>query len=199
MSLRTILPLLAALGATACGASYQRIYEGDVRFEHCYRLDADPAASRDARLACWSGWTFAHTVGQNNDRVSYARRRESALRNGDDTPAGPTLVTGQPSTVATQQLALTGAPASPARAPTAPLALTAPTTTSAPSPPPIPSAGAVFAVTGGSGGSGPGLTSRQLCSQECGQNFTTCVTRCDGPPCAQKCGNQVKICLDTCL
>lgn len=193
MSLRTILPLLAALGATACGASYQRIYEGDVRFEHCYRLDADPTATRDDRLACWSGWTFAHTVGQNNDRVSYARRRESALRSGDDTPAGPTLITGQPSTVATQQLALTGAPASPAR-PGVATAGPLPAPTAGPSP-----SAAVFAVTGGSGGSGSGLSSRQLCAQECGQNFTTCVTRCDGPACAQKCGNQVKLCLDTCL
>lgn len=174
MSLRTILPLLAALGATACGASYQRIYEGDVRFEHCYRLDSDPKIDRQMRLNCWSEWSQFHTPGQTYDRVAYARRREAALRNGDATPTGPTLITGlEPPAVTTQRQALTG---SPTPAPTGAKTLAPAAATSA-----------------------QGLSSRQLCAQECGQGFTNCITRCDQNTCAQKCGAQVKACLDACL
>lgn len=171
---RTILLLLAALGSTACGASYQRIYEGDVRFEHCYRLDADPSIDSQVRLACWSEWTFAHTLGQTYDRVLYARRREAALRSGETAAVGPTLVTGQTSSVASQQQALSSRPRPSATSSSA-LALNAPE--------PAPST----------------LSSRQLCSQECGQTFTACVTRCTDDGCAQKCGVQVKACLESCL
>ncbi|MCS6900995.1 MAG: hypothetical protein RMJ98_14530 [Myxococcales bacterium] len=183
MSPRFILSLLVALGATACGASYQRIYEGDVRFEHCYRLDADPTISPQTRLTCWSEWTLLHTAGQNYDRIAYARRREAALRNGDTTPTGPALITGQSSSLATQHHALV-APApslSPTEPPTSPSAKATSRTVASPS-----------SATGA-------LSSQQLCARECGQTFTACVTYCDGPSCAQKCGNQVKVCLDACL
>jgi hypothetical protein len=184
VSPQTIFLLLAAFGTTACGASYQRIYEGDVRFEHCYRLDADATVSPQARLACWSEWTLLHTVGQNHDRVLYARRREAALRSGDVTPVGPALLTGQPSSVSTQHHALV-APPSPPSPPATMRALTS-------------SAKTMPLAVASSPGS-VALSSRQLCSQECGESFTGCVTRCDGPPCVQKCGTQVKVCLDACL
>jgi len=35
----------ASIGA--CAASYQSIYEGDIRFEHCYRVDEDPHQFRN--------------------------------------------------------------------------------------------------------------------------------------------------------
>jgi hypothetical protein len=186
VSPRTIFPLLAAaLGTIACGASYQRIYEGDVRFEHCYRLDADASVTPQTRLACWSEWTLLHTVGQNHDRVLYARRREAALRSGDAAPAGPALLTGQPSSVSTQHHALVAPPSPPSP----------PATTGTPASPAAKTTPLAVASPPGSAA----LSSRQLCSQECGQSFTGCVTRCDGPPCAQRCGNQVKVCLDACL
>jgi len=165
----TPLLLLAAVNV-ACGASYQRVYEGDVRFEHCYRLDADASVSSQMRLSCWSEWSSGHTAGQTLDRVQYARRREAALRGGDASTTGPNLLTGRaPSPpVATQALALNTQP-----------------TAAVPSPAASPSTAS--------------LSSRQQCSQECGQLFTECVTRCDQAPCAQKCGNQVKVCLEHCL
>lgn len=173
MSLRTVLPFLAALGATACGASYQRIYEGDVRFEHCYRLDADPTLNSQTRLACWSEWLQFHTPGQTQDRVVYARRREASLRSGDLTPAGPTLITGQePPAITTQRHALTET-----SAPTGAKTFATPTTAT----------------------SASNLSSRQTCAQECGQGFTACVTRCNQESCVQRCGTQAKVCLDSCL
>lgn len=172
VSLHRALILLPLLLCAACGASYQYVYEGDVRFEHCYRLDADPSINSQTRLACWSEWTRGHTAGQTLDRVDYARRREAALRSGDPTPQGPTLLTGRTPAVTSQTFALNARPT-----PTAGTATSTPDAGSAPS----------------------ALTSQQECAQACGVTFTQCVTRCDQTPCAQKCGNQVKVCLDHCL
>lgn len=68
----------------ACGPSVQSIYEGNVRFEHCYRLDIDPHIAPTHREACWREWKQTYTYGQTRDRVEYAERRIRALASGDD-------------------------------------------------------------------------------------------------------------------
>jgi hypothetical protein len=89
---RRALPALAltagALGlgitlALACGPSVQSIYEGDVRFEHCYRLDLDLNIAPTHREACWKQWLGSYTYGQPRDRIEYARRRVRAFADGD--------------------------------------------------------------------------------------------------------------------
>lgn len=62
-----------------CGASYQAIYEGEVRFEHCYRLDEDPEIPLTQRRECWREWTKFYTFGQTRDRLEYALRRQREL------------------------------------------------------------------------------------------------------------------------
>lgn len=69
--------------AFGCGPGVQAIYEGNVRFEHCYRLDVDPHISPTHREACWREWTQLYTYGQTQDRVDYAERRIHALASGD--------------------------------------------------------------------------------------------------------------------
>jgi hypothetical protein len=69
--------------AWGCGPGVQAIYEGNVRFEHCYRLDLDPHVAPTHREACWREWTQLYTYGQNRDRVDYAERRIRALESGD--------------------------------------------------------------------------------------------------------------------
>jgi hypothetical protein len=69
--------LLAGLGV-ACGPSFQAVYEGDVRFEHCYALDQRPVGEA-ARKECWRDWLFGYTYGQSRDRVEYAAARYSEL------------------------------------------------------------------------------------------------------------------------
>jgi hypothetical protein len=76
----------------ACGPSVQSIYEGDVRFEHCYRLDLDLNIAASHREACWKQWMSLYTYGQPRDRIEYARRRLRAFSGGDFTR--PTLETG---------------------------------------------------------------------------------------------------------
>jgi hypothetical protein len=171
----------------ACGASYQSVYEGDVRFEHCYRLDADAAISSPARLGCWSDWTAHHTVGQTRDRVEYALGRERALRIGDTRPAGPSLVTGIESTrvetVLSNPSIATPIPATPFESPPITLAASAPTA----------SAALVSAQPP------PELTSGQQCVQECGRTFTKCATACGRSSCVNKCGDLAKLCIGQCL
>ncbi|MEO6603313.1 MAG: hypothetical protein ABIQ16_25740 [Polyangiaceae bacterium] len=84
-------PLVAALfgvlalgvAASACGPSVQSIYEGNVRFEHCYRLDLEVDTAPTHREACWKEWLGVYTYGQPLDRIEYARRRAQAFANGD--------------------------------------------------------------------------------------------------------------------
>lgn len=70
--------MLAGLAAAACGPSFQAVYEGDVRFEHCYALDQGPS-SADVKKECWRGWLHDYTFGQSRDRVEYAGTRFSEL------------------------------------------------------------------------------------------------------------------------
>lgn len=81
-------PLVPAIfaGAVAlggCGPSISAVYEGNIRFEHCYRLDMDPNITASHRQACWDEWMQRYTYGQTRDRLEYARRRVRSLRSGD--------------------------------------------------------------------------------------------------------------------
>lgn len=80
----SIAALCAAFGAVGllavgCGASYQSIYEGEVRFEHCHRLDEEPEIPLTQRRECWREWTKFYTYGQTRDRLEYALRRQREL------------------------------------------------------------------------------------------------------------------------
>ncbi|HEX2874465.1 MAG TPA: hypothetical protein VHP33_24595 [Polyangiaceae bacterium] len=80
--------LLGPALVTSCGPSAQSIYEGDVRFEHCYRLDLELDVASSHRQACWTTWLDRYTYGQSRDRLEYARRRVRAFAGGDiDRPA----------------------------------------------------------------------------------------------------------------
>jgi hypothetical protein len=66
-----------------CGPNVQMIYEGNVRFEHCYRLDMDPTIAPTHRRACWQDWLTRHTYAQSGDRLSHAQQRLNDLDRGD--------------------------------------------------------------------------------------------------------------------
>jgi hypothetical protein len=69
---------ITGLGFVGCGPSVQSIYEGNVRFEHCYRLDLELEVASSHRQACWTNWLERYTYGQTRDRLEYARRRVRA-------------------------------------------------------------------------------------------------------------------------
>jgi hypothetical protein len=68
----------AAGVAAGCGPSFQAVYEGDVRFEHCYALD-QTTAPVEARKECWRDWLHVYTYGQSSDRIEFAAARFSEL------------------------------------------------------------------------------------------------------------------------
>ncbi|XXT17695.1 hypothetical protein WME94_46435 [Sorangium sp. So ce429] len=87
MRFRTLL-CLAAVSATACGASINAVYEGDVRFEHCMALDSMAEIKPTLRRACWDEWLQFYTFGQTRDRVEYATLRERQLSRASDFDEG---------------------------------------------------------------------------------------------------------------
>lgn len=73
-----------ATGVSGCGASIQAVYEGDVRFEHCMALDAQPDVQSVVRRACWVEWVHFYTYGQTRDRVVHAQIRIQQLSGGSE-------------------------------------------------------------------------------------------------------------------
>jgi hypothetical protein len=67
----------------SCGPSVQTIYEGNLRFEHCYRLDLDARTATGHRHVCWQRWLDTYSFGQARDRIEYARRRVRSIEGGD--------------------------------------------------------------------------------------------------------------------
>lgn len=73
------LLVLAWCASAGCGTSIQAVYDGNVRFEHCMTLDAQPEVKPTIRRACWQEWLDFYTYGQTRDRVVHARRRMRRL------------------------------------------------------------------------------------------------------------------------
>lgn len=86
------LAAAAAAVATGCGPSFQAVYEGDQRFEHCYAVDESPSVPRQDKATCWRDWMKHYTYGQTKDRVEYASSRHYALTSGDEPPVTETMV-----------------------------------------------------------------------------------------------------------
>jgi hypothetical protein len=74
------LASVLVLSGASCGPNFEAVYEGNVRFEHCYRLDRDGEIASSHREYCWKQWVQAYTYGQPQDRVEYAKRRIRVLR-----------------------------------------------------------------------------------------------------------------------
>ncbi len=150
----------------ACGPSVSAIYEGNVRFEHCYRLDLDARVARGHRTACWREWSERYTYGQTRDRLEYAKRRIGALDAGDD--SRPTL-----------DLSPRDAGAAPGEAP-APTNLHAPPppliSTSKPEPPV--DAGAPDARKSETADAAPSPPGAE-CRAGCESTWKTCSSSCD--------------------
>jgi len=63
----------------ACGPSFQAIYEGNARFEHCYALEETAQTAPTEKAECWHDWSQRYTFGQTRDRIHYATARYVAL------------------------------------------------------------------------------------------------------------------------
>jgi hypothetical protein len=189
---RFCLVALVVLGTTQCGPSVAAVYEGKVRFEHCYRLDLDTNIAPTHREACWREWTERYTYGQTRDRLDYARRRIQALAAGDH--RRPAMVSDE-----------AGVAALPAEAPV-------PTSIHAPPPPlartvlaPVVDAGAPDADAAtpvtiiDAGPAPPGAD----CTPACETAWRACYTRCNADAGKKStcgaCKADYSVCLQRCL
>jgi hypothetical protein len=191
---RRVRGLLIAImmgAGLGCGASYQSMYEGEVRFEHCYRLDEEPTVPLMLRRECWREWNQFYTYGQSRDRIEYAKRREYEL--------------------ATSNEKASVAPNASSEATHAPLAGPAPT--SAFEPPPkvhvgareTPTLAATEAAESKCGdddwpepGEGP---PGQMCLLKCAKHWKACKDACQptNSKCKPKCDVGFRACVPRCV
>jgi hypothetical protein len=179
--------LTALLTGVSCGPSVQSIYEGNVRFEHCYKLDLEVDTAPTHREACWKEWLGMYTYGQPRDRIEYARRRARSFATGDlDCPK---LDIGDSKKGEARQFYLV---------------VPAPTSVHAP-PPPIATrwygdAGAAPAAPTVTLAAAPG----DQCGNDCRETFETCARPCDPDagklePGCKACDPDYKACMKRCF
>jgi hypothetical protein len=172
-----------------CGPSFQAIYEGDARFEHCYALEETANASMQQKAECWRDWTQKHTYGQTRDRVEYAASRYRALVN-PELPTDEAMMQAAPGMVDTSNQ------------------LVAPAPTSAFAPPPVTTVGGVPSTTpvltvptvsappaASSAPSGPRPKAGR-CVDDCSAGFDACASQSDGG--VGKCDANYSKCLGAC-
>jgi hypothetical protein len=184
------LAAVAAAALTAplgCGPSVQSIYEGNVRFEHCYRLDLEQEVASTHRQACWTTWLDRYTYGQSRDKLEYARRRVRAFGSGDlDRPALKIGEGDEQQRDARQFYLVVPAPTS-VHAPPPPIA----TRVNAVEPPPLVSAQPLAKQA-------PGET----CASECLSAFNSCNQACDSAAksvACKSCDPDYKKCMQRCF
>jgi len=169
---------LAAVGATACGPSFQAIYEGNARFEHCYALEENPQAPMPDKAACWRDWSEHYTYGQTRDRIHYATARYVALSQAPHLP--------------TDEALMMAAPGETPRATT----ITAPAPTNAFAPPPKVLEEGDHKTTRGVGHSG-GAENIPMLDIDAGAP-PPAETVLPASTCAETCGSTFRSCSDTC-
>ena len=91
----SFLAVASACGV-ACGPSFQVMYEGDSRFEHCYALDENPNVLMQQKSDCWSDWLKHYTYGQTRDRVEFATIRFRAISRAGALPTDEAIMGAAP-------------------------------------------------------------------------------------------------------
>jgi hypothetical protein len=187
---RWFVPLLALITPAACGPSVQSIHEGNVRFEHCYRLDLELDVAPGHRQACWKTWLGQYTYGQPRDRLEYARRRVRSIATGDASRL--TLDLGSERREESRQFYLVVPAPTSVHAPPPPIATrmnlveSAPAVSAGASPPAASAAGA------------PG----EPCAQECRAAFQSCGRACQPEATSTTCAScepDYKKCMQRCF
>lgn len=97
-------------GALACGPSFQAIYEGNARFEHCYALEENSQTAMPDKADCWRDWSEHYTYGQTRDRIHYATARYVALSQSSNVPTDEAMMMGAPGVTPRQSVITAPAP-----------------------------------------------------------------------------------------
>jgi hypothetical protein len=187
----------AAVATPGCGASYQAVYEGEVRFEHCYRLDLESNMPLMQRKECWREWAAFYTYGQSRDRIEFAARRLRELGDEISNP-GMAASAGDAGLHASPPAVVAPAPTSPFEAP--------PSVTSAARPDAGPEAAASASKPASSedlfdvdpSHTPPG----QMCMLLCGKAWHKCTSACPADKakqCKTTCDIRFRGCVPRCL
>lgn len=188
--------VVSVSGGVGCGPSFQAIYEGNARFEHCYALEENPHVPMPEKASCWRDWSEHYTYGQTRDRVHYATARYVALWQAPNLP--------------TDEALMMAAPGETPRVTT----ITAPAPTNAFAPPPKvleapdpkekeksgrdePSGAAnipMFAVDSGPPESAPPTLPAGPCTETCESTYRACSGGCPGDAAAPASASKVKAC-----
>ena len=179
--------LFVACAGGACGPSVQSIYEGNVRFEHCYRLDLEVDVAPTHREACWKEWLGMYTYGQPRDRIEYARRRARAFATGD--VDCPKLSIGDTKQAEARQFYLVVPAPTSVHAPPPPIATRWYGDAGTPPPTPAPAIAAA---------------PQDACSSTCRESFQQCTRPCDPDaakpdPGCKACDPDYKACMKRCF
>jgi hypothetical protein len=109
LAVRTVL--LGTIGsALACGPSFQAIYEGNARFEHCYALEENAQTALPEKGDCWRDWSEHYTYGQTRDRIHYATARYVALSQSSNVPTDEAMMMAAPGVTPRQSVITAPAP-----------------------------------------------------------------------------------------
>lgn len=176
VKLTRIAMVVLALAACACGPSFQAVYEGNARFEHCYALEESPRVTLPEKGECWKDWSQRYTYGQTRDRVQYASARYTALTQA---------------TLPTDEAQMMAAPGIAPRV----SAITAPAPTNAFAPPPK----VLDEDAGGGPPERPRDKPRVIESSDAGNAGTAPILMMPGAPCEQGCQSGFRTCEQTCI
>ncbi len=91
--------MATGVALAACGPSFQAVYEGNARFEHCYALEENAQKPMPDKAACWRDWSEHYTYGQTRDRIQYATARYVALSQAPALPTDEALMMAAPGEV----------------------------------------------------------------------------------------------------
>ncbi|WP_437295046.1 hypothetical protein [Sorangium sp. So ce426] len=188
---RTLL-CLAAASVTACGASINAVYEGDVRFEHCMALDSLADVKPTLRRACWDEWLQFCTFGQTRDRVEYATLRARQLSHASDFDEGEWT---PPSSRAPAVPEPTSALAPPPRLLTADVAAPAATEEAHADPAANDGGAAASASNTAEEAAPPGAK----CSASCQTDWKECQDDCKSAACEKGCSGKYTRCMRRCF
>lgn len=195
MVLRRPLLLVISSGVMqACGPSFQVVYEGDSRFEHCYALDENQNVLMQQKSDCWADWMKHYTYGQTRDRVEFAAMRYRAIMRADTLPTDEAIMGAAPGEG--KSTAIHAAPA-PTSAFAPPPMTNANTEAGAPATPnaePLPS----VSEPSSRPPSSPPRPRAAVCVDGCSDQWQTCRSTCSRRACAA-CDKAFETCAKDCL
>jgi hypothetical protein len=187
---RALVPglcLIVALFA-ACSLTYQSMYEGDVRFEHCYRLDEERQVAIGDKRRCWQDWSKKYTYGQTRDRIEYALARERTL--------GQAQASGERSAPPGANAGAANANGSPQ--PTSAFAPPPPTMVRDAGPEASDRQSTVAALVQPAIGPLPAAPGAS-CGGTCGKTWSQCREPCKGGSCQSDCDDRYRLCMRACF